>query len=95
MKLPTEINEEVIKLKGLKERVIPTTLFGDSNTDAIQAQIDVLEQGWDEDLVRSKFLFEDETYVRNAALDAVSWRDAGVTQEGEEQLAEGWEGILR
>jgi hypothetical protein len=46
MKKPekSQIETEIKKLKSLREIVRPTTSFGDSNKDAIDAQIAVLEK---------------------------------------------------
>lgn len=45
MSKPTteEVKAEIEKLKALKDKVRPRTLFGDDNRAAVQAQIDALE----------------------------------------------------
>lgn len=77
-----QIAAEIAELKRIQPLVPPRTRFGDSNTDAIDAQIEVLEQRLDEQAVDDRRNFEDEDeaddakwsiYAGESAMDAARW----------------------
>lgn len=92
-----QVEEEVKKLKELKPLVIPRSFFGDSNIDAIQAQIDTLEMEWDEDKIYNRFGDgERDMHVRNAALSALEWKNTGKTEDGDElSPSDGWKDLVK
>lgn len=92
-----QVEDEVKKLKELKPKIIPRTFFGDSNTDAIQAQIDVLEMKWDEDDIYNHFSEgESDMHERNAALSALEWMNTGKTEDGEAlSPSDGWKELVK
>jgi hypothetical protein len=99
MEAPTteQVREVVAKLKELKPRIRQFTYFGDDNRAAIQAQIDVLERGMDEDEVYDRWDDgERDMHVRNSALSALQWYETGEIEDadGENDLAEGWESLV-
>lgn len=73
MNRPTneQIQKEIEALKEIKPKVRRLSLFGDNHHAAIDAQIAVLEDGLDEDVIYDEFGGVDN--VRSAALDALSW----------------------
>lgn len=87
MRTDEEILAEIERLKDIKKRVIPETLFGDDNRIAVQVQIKVLEEGMDEDEIYDSYPGEWQT---SHALNAWSWREE-VDWEGEGSLADDWE----
>ena len=96
MSEPTQkqINAEINKLKKMKPTVRMTSMFGDNHHDAIDAQIEVLEDGGillDSDACYDK---EEEgewtESVRSAAVAALDWMN------GDEPMApsEDWESLV-
>jgi hypothetical protein len=96
MSLPTEkqIKAEIKKLKKMKPSVRMTSMFGDNHHDAIDAQIEVLEDWgffFDYDAIYNK---EEEgewkENVRSAAIAALDWMN------GDEPMApsEDWESLV-
>jgi len=86
--IQTQIEElTAIKLKPTFRR---TTLFGDNNVEAIEAQIEVLEERLTDDDVTDRQDMEDfSEHAANSALDAANWL-AGVD---EDTPVKGWEGL--
>ena len=77
MKTQKQIQAEINKLEDMKPTVLRTSFFGDNHHDAIDAQIEVLEDSLiDDDDIYNK-LDNDEwaQNVANAALEARQWRD--------------------
>ena len=72
MKTATERRDEFIALGAVIKEVPRTTYFGDDNEMAIQAQMDVIDNAYDEDDVE-EFYGGDSDYVRDAALSAAAW----------------------
>ncbi len=66
-----QIKAEIAALKEIKPRVRKTSTFGDNHHDAIDAQIEVLENRWDDDQIEENY--PDEGNVRDAAFDARNW----------------------
>ena len=89
-----EIEAEVQKLRDLKPRVRPTTIFGDSNTAAIQAQITALEERWPESLAYATY--EDgETWELpregELVIDAIHWANS---DDGIDAPSLGWQPLV-
>ena len=82
-KKPTEkeIEAEIAKLREMEPHILPRTIFGDSNRDAIAAAINVLERRWTEHDIYDEYPYatgeEDVDEVRenvhSAALEAAEW----------------------
>lgn len=73
MKTATEVRDELLALGAVIKKFPRTTYFGDYNeAAAIQAQIDVIDNEYDEDDVEG-FYGGDSDYVRDAALSAAAW----------------------
>ena len=88
MKTQKEIDTQIERLKAVMPNVRPTSFFGDSNLDKIDAQIKVLEEDMDSDDVWDEWPEEEgDMEVRMSADDAVSWRDG---ESDIEDLAEDW-----
>ena len=79
-----EVSEELQALKDLLERVQPEDQDGNSNEDAIRAQINVIETAPTREQIRE--LYEDDFYVLEAALDAERW-----LREDDEAPSAQWE----
>lgn len=102
MKPPTakEIAAEIAKLREMKPTVLRASMFGDNHHDAIDAQVEVLEQRMSEDEVFDKYPFGDEgegeddvaENVHNAARDAALWL-AGESDDG--NPSKNWESLVR
>lgn len=95
MQVPTvgEIRQEIEKLRELKPRVPERSFFGDSNHEQIDAQLDVLENGLEEDDIYNTYEDDEDESSQNlvsAALDARAWLDG---EEG--PPSKGWEGIAK
>lgn len=97
MKTATEIKEEIDKLKTMKPTVRKTSGFGDNHHDAIDGQIEALENLYDENKIfdLNDGAAEDELFsaenVRDSALEAYRWRS------GEEETApsESWKELVQ
>lgn len=72
LKTAEQIEAEISELKEMKPRVVEESAFGDNNHDAIEAQIQTLENRWTEDDVEDE-TENDEDNVRDAARDAAQW----------------------
>jgi len=76
MKTPEQITKEIEALKTVKPNVRPTSIFGDNNLGALDAQIEVLEGDMDSDDIYDKY---DRTqyseYILEAAEAARQWID--------------------
>ncbi len=88
MKTQGEIKKALDELREIRPNVRPTTGFGESNLDALDAQIKVLEEAMDEDEIWREWPEEiEDERVRLCALDAWRW----VKGEGDiENLAADW-----
>jgi hypothetical protein len=88
-----KIQAEIAALEELQPKIRPTTAFGDSNTDAVAAQIEVLEKRMDDDDVADKEDSGDwNQFVASSARDAVLWLEG---QSEEETLSSGWESLVK
>jgi hypothetical protein len=74
-KVPTaaQIKAEVKKLEKMKPTVRLESFFGDNHHDAIDAQIEVLEDGLDMDTIDNRDGEEWKENVASAARDAYYW----------------------
>lgn len=91
-----EIKEEIAALKAIRPNVRRQSVFGDDHHDAIDGQIDVLENFWDESDIwdRCDNAAEDEPYaaenVRDSMLEASQW----LHEETDERPSEGWKELV-
>lgn len=96
MRSTEEIQEEIATLKKIRPTVRRQSMFGDDHHDAIDGQLDVLENLWDEDEVcdRCDNAAEDEPHsaenVRDSMLEAVHW----LHEETDERPSEGWKELV-
>lgn len=91
-KTDSEIKQEIKDLKALKPRVRRSSAFGDDHHAAIDAQVEVLEYGLDEDEVEDRADENDwPDNVRDSAMEAARW------MAGESELArlvDDWESLV-
>jgi hypothetical protein len=101
MKIPTEaeIKAEILKLTTMKPTVLMSSMFGDNHHDAIDAQIEVLEERLDSDDVYDRYpsIEEDEdngypANVRDSAIEAAMWME-GESEDG--SPSENWQSLVR
>lgn len=96
-----QITQEIWKLTELKPKIHPRTAFGDSNTDAIQAEIDTLQRWLDKPLIRFELedwiyeTYENNDHARSSALSVLQWLEEGQTDGGETSIFEGWLSLVR
>lgn len=90
MKNPTqaEVETEIEALKGQLDRVRRLSVFGEDNRRKIQAQIEVLENDYDDDDIED---FIDDDY-QDDANDARRWLD-GDSSDG--TLSASWEPLCQ
>jgi hypothetical protein len=90
MKTQEEIQKEIEALKAVRPNIVPISLFGDDNLAALDAQIQVLEEGMDIDDIWDEWWDDEEdTYVREAAEEAVNWMEWWRDPD-DGDLAESW-----
>jgi len=96
-KIQSEILTEVAELRRIRDAVREISFFGDNNRNAIDAQIDVLKSGMDEDEVNERFgveAFEDaDEYSENEfsnALDALRWMQGEAFDNEGQSPSEMW-----
>ena len=94
MKTRKQIQAEIDKLEDIKPTVLRTSFFGDNYHDAIDAQIEVLENDMDDDDIYNNQ--DSEEWAQNvvdAALEARQWRD----DESEKDFvpSESWKELVR
>lgn len=68
-----EINEEIARLKAIRDHVRHYTAFGDDNRAAIDAQIMVFERNLSTDFIYD--IWDDDDYQLDNADWAANWRD--------------------
>lgn len=83
-KTQTQISSEIKKLENIRPRIPALTGFGDSNNDAIDAEIEVMKKDMPEGRIWDKH--EDDEHTLNAALYARRWMDG----EEDEAPSVGW-----
>lgn len=98
---PDQVAAEIGLLNGLLPRVRPTSVFGDDNRAAIEAQIAVLTERMDLDDVYDRFgeeafLIEDEfdQYALDSAISAHDWLHGQLAAD-EETPSKSWEGLAQ
>lgn len=82
MRTDDEINTQIEFLKGIKDKVMKYTFFGENNHAAIAAEIEVLEKGRGQDPAQGEDWVwqqygenEDCRHERDHALEATRWLD--------------------
>lgn len=76
MKTKEQITREIEALKTVRPNVRPTSMFGDDNLSSIDAQIEVLENNWNDDDIYDNFdRCAVQEYILEAALVARQWID--------------------
>jgi len=86
-KTSKQIKALVKKLKALRPKIRPYSMFGGDNIAQLDAMVDVLENELDNDEIFDKYdrdEFAEETL--EAALEAKQWMDG----DSDEDLADGW-----
>lgn len=97
MKTNEQINTEITTLREMKPNVREYTAFGDSNHDAIEAQVDVLREHMSTDDVYDRFgedAFEDEDEFCQSDLDAALSAQQWLCGESEEAPSAGWSSLV-
>lgn len=83
-----EIDEELEALRELRDQVPATSVFGDDNQEAIDAQLEVIAHNMTE--LRVLDAYEDEdNYTLSAALNALRW-----LREDDDPVSESWREML-
>jgi hypothetical protein len=91
MRSHEEIQAEIEGLKALRPRLKPTTAFGDSNLDALDAQVRVLEEDMTHDEIWDEWPeLDGDMHVRSSAEEARQWLEGELETE---TLVETWEGV--
>ena len=94
MRTDKEIEAEIAKLEDLKKRVPATTMFGESNVEAIETQIIVIRGRLNEDDVFTKAEEEDwDDRTREHALEAAEWLEDKSKKMADDP--EGWLSIAK
>ena len=96
---PDEIKKEIKVLKNYRERIRPTSMFGDDHKASIGAQIEVLEKNLSDDRIYDLYEPSEEEQMENAAstssldnaLEARRWLD-GESEDG--SPSEAWKSLL-
>lgn len=74
MKSQEQITEEIKALKTVRPKVRPYSMFNDDNLAAIDAQIKVLENDWDNNDIYNEFDHVDSSeHILESALAARQW----------------------
>lgn len=88
---PEEIQAELAKLKEIAPKIRPKSAFGDSNTHAVKAQIQVLEENMSlDDIYDLESCHFWGQHTVSAATDTRAWMDG----DEETSPTEGWEGLV-
>lgn len=91
MKNKEVIQKEIDGLREIKPKVRHYSAFGDDNWKQIEAQIETLERGYDEDDIYNRYENPD---VLNSALQAYQWaNDMPIEDSDTDNLVESW-GVL-
>lgn len=86
-----DIQTEITKLEELKDKVPAKTGFGESNIEAIEAQIEALRENLEEDDVEDRYDAGDFTErQRDNALEAIGWRN----EDEDDSPSKGWEHLV-
>ena len=88
MKTQEDIKVQIERLKAIRPDVRPTSAFGDSNLDKLDAQVKVLEEDMDSGDIWDEWPEEEsDMETRMAADDARNWLD---DESDIEDLATDW-----
>jgi hypothetical protein len=93
-KTKDEIQAEIAKLKEIRPLLAekcPKTFFGDSNLDALDADLAVLEEGLSEDEIYERWWGVE--YICYAALFTREWVE-GAAHESEDSPAAWWLSLI-
>lgn len=90
---PKQVKAEVAKLRKMKPKVLSRSQFGDDHHEAIDAQIEVLEEGLENGEIYDRFE-EGPENILTAALDAMGWMDGGSYGDGDKP-SEDWKDLVR
>ncbi len=85
-----QVQEEIKKLQEMKPKVQRTTLFGDNNHAAIDADIDVLKHDLSTDDIYDAY---EDMHVADSALYARAWLDGD--EDEPPSGPECWGGLVR
>jgi len=85
-----QVKAEIEKLKEMKPKIRRYTAFGEDNRAAIEAQIRVLERGWDFKEIYDRY--DDNEHELDAAMDARDWL---IGESDEKSLSENWQGLVQ
>lgn len=94
---PDQCKEEAKKLWAMKPRVRETTLFGDDNHAALEAEAKVLNEGMSEDQIHDQWgedANEADEHVLNHALTVYKWMHEGDV-DGDGSPSFQWEAIAK
>lgn len=76
VKTAKEVEEQIERLRQIRDKIIPESMFGTNNVELLDTQIDVLEDNTDEDMIWCIYGEDDEDMdVRSSALEARAWMD--------------------
>ena len=76
MKTQKEIDEQIQKLKDVRPKVRPFSVFGTDNLEGLDAQIRVLEKDMDSDDIWDRWdRDEEDVDIRSNAEGALEWRE--------------------
>ncbi len=79
-----EVSKEIEALKGLRDKIVPRSFFGDDNLARLESTISALENDLTEDQAYGRY---DEQVVFSA-LDAIRWKNGEAIDGG--RPSEGW-----
>ena len=93
-KTQKEIDAEIKWLTENRNKVPPMTVFHESNTAAIDAQIEALKKDMTEDEAYDKEASGDwSERERENAIEAINWRDGDTENAPSSQ--DGWGGMIK
>lgn len=76
MKIEEQIKKEIEALKTVRPNVRPRSMFGDDNLGSVDAQIEVLVTGMDDDDIYDRYdRTSSSEYILESALAAREWID--------------------
>jgi len=76
MKTQEQIKKEIKALETVRPKIRPRSMFGDDNLAGLDAQIEVLENDWDDDEIYNRYDHAGSSeYILESALAARQWID--------------------
>jgi len=90
MKTKEQIQTEIEALKIVRPNVRPRSAFGDDNLAALDAQVQVLENDWDNNDIYDEF---DRCAIQESVLESALYARQWINDEEDPDdggLAEGW-----